>query len=359
MDTVGVPVYTAVRPNSRSLSVSQGKGIDPDSAKVGAIMESVEAWHAERLSLPLVYESWATLRRSACVVDIDQLPARPGSSSDPSRPILWVEGRDLIEGEPIWVPYEAVTLNFVEPHGLSGTYARSSNGLASGNHMLEAIVHALYEVVERDAVALWEARGGLAGDDPLLDLTSVEDPGVASLVRRLSAAGVAVRVVEVTSDVGVPTYSCLIADSEPEQASWTLHGTFAGHGTHLDGTVALTRAMTEAIQSRLTHISGSRDDMFHYDAHANRDDARAAMQLFDRPKTAFEHADLSADSFEEDISTVLEALARTGIDRVIVVDLTRPEIGIPVVKVIVPGLEGNPHSASYVKGARAQSVGLT
>src|SRR6266496_3142850 len=57
LDWVGIPVYNAIRPNSRSLSVSQGKGVTLEAAKVSALMESIEYWHAEHISLPLRHES--------------------------------------------------------------------------------------------------------------------------------------------------------------------------------------------------------------------------------------------------------------------------------------------------------------
>ncbi len=352
LDVIGMPVYMAIRPNSRSLAVSQGKGIDRPAAKASALMESVESWHAERADLPLRYESWAELRRTARVVDLDQVPTRRGVIPDPARPILWVMGYDLMLGENIWIPYECVSLNLVRSEHLGTTFAQSSNGLASGNHILEAIAHALYEVVERDAVALWESRGGLELTQQQADIESVERPLVADLAKQLAVADVAVMVVETTADNGVPTFSCLITDKNPEQA-WTLNGLFAGHGTHLDPTVAMIRAMSEAVQSRLTHISGSRDDMFHFDSHANRDDARAAAALFGRPFAPLRTKDLSTDSFEGDIEVVLRALETTGIENVVVVDLTRPEIGVPVAKVVVPGLEPIPDSPDYLPGRRA------
>ena len=92
-----------------------------------------------------------------------------GSSPDLDAAFEWVRGWDLIAGEDVWVPLEAVTLDtvFRKPP----VFDVSSNGLASGNHLLEAIVHGLCEVIERDAEAAWRAERG----DRRLDLATVRD----------------------------------------------------------------------------------------------------------------------------------------------------------------------------------------
>src|SRR5438270_10686599 len=53
LDFIGIPVVMVVRPNARSLAVSQGKGIDLPAAQASGLMESVEAFHAEHVRLPL------------------------------------------------------------------------------------------------------------------------------------------------------------------------------------------------------------------------------------------------------------------------------------------------------------------
>ena len=80
LDCVGLPVYVAIRPNSRNLSTSQGKGFDHDSAKASAMMESIESWHAERVSIPVVQDSYQSLalRRSVAVEPARTSWGRPG-----------------------------------------------------------------------------------------------------------------------------------------------------------------------------------------------------------------------------------------------------------------------------------------
>src|SRR5580698_7948827 len=125
LDSIGIPVVVAVRPNSRGLAVSQGKGLDLFAAKVSALMESIEAHHAERIIAPLILASYDDIRRTRRVVNVDQLPRvsdRTATSSriggkafHPGLELLWIEGYDLINSESIWLPYELVHSNFTLP----------------------------------------------------------------------------------------------------------------------------------------------------------------------------------------------------------------------------------------------------
>jgi YcaO-like protein with predicted kinase domain len=357
LDCIGLPVFMAVRPNSRSVAVSQGKGITRDAAVASALMEAVEGWHGERVEVPLVYDSYASLAKRARTIDVTGLPVRRGAAFEPSYPRLWAQAAEMITGEPMWVPFESVSTNFVEPKRAGETFLASSNGLASGNHRLEAVVHGLCELIERDCYAVWVARGGNSHAGTRVDVTTVHDDTVQGLIAQLTAADAQVGVWDITSDAGVPAFYCELVEN-PRTPRWALLGACAGMGCHLDSTVALLRALTEAVQSRLTHISGSRDDMFHYETQANLDDVRAAAEQLARQPAdiAFNDVDLSTETFEDDIDALGSALARIGIESVAVVDLTRPEVGIPVVKVIATDLEADPDGPHYVAGRRARAA---
>jgi YcaO-like protein with predicted kinase domain len=358
LDFIGLPVYMAVRPNARGLAVSQGKGIDRESARASALMESIESWHAEHIEAPLRYESYQALRRVTRVVDVTRLASRRGGSLELNSPCLWIEGYDLLQDAPMWLPYETVMTNFVRPERTMTAFACGSNGLASGNHLLEALVHALCEVVERDACALWDSAGGLALKETQFDLRSVDHPATLAVLERLRAADIEVGVWDATCDTGVPAYVCTVFEN-PDQPRWVLKGAHGGYGCHLDPAVALLRAVTEAIQSRLTTIAGSRDDMFEYETTANPDDLRLMMDSVTgaQGQRAFPTGrSRTTDSFEGDVRVLLDALRNIGIDSAVVVDLTRPEIGIPVVKVVVPGLEPDNSHYDYLPGPRARAV---
>lgn len=172
LDRLGLPVVMACRPNSRSIAVAQGKGLDLDAAKASAAMEAIETWHAETIEAPLQLASSEDLRLRARLCDVARLPMPADSRFHPDLRILWIEGEDLLGGGPVFLPYELVHTDYTLPATTGGgCFVADTNGLASGNHLAEAILHGLCEVIERDATALWtlsppEARRGAASSRP-------------------------------------------------------------------------------------------------------------------------------------------------------------------------------------------------
>ena len=338
LDTIGLPVVMVCRPNSRSLSVSQGKGLDLDAAKASGVMESLESYHAERIVSPLKLASWQEMREAHRVVDVDGLAARAGAPCPPELSMLWIEGEDVLSDEMVWVPYDSVHLNFARPGPTSlSFFPVSSNGLASGNHVLEAISHGICEVVERDALAA--ADGPPHGGRVLLDLATVDDPTCVDVLDTYDRAGVDVLVWDVTSDIGLACFACAIWERDPSPLR-PLY-TSVGSGCHPDRSIALVRALTEAAQSRLTFIAGARDDLPRHEY-----DDLMAQRPPEVPPSAASHRHFhDVPSYEghtpaADVYWELERLTAVGAERVVVVDLTKPEFGVPVVRVLIPGLEG-------------------
>jgi ribosomal protein S12 methylthiotransferase accessory factor len=360
LDTVGIPTVMVLRPNSRALSVSQGKGFTLAAAKASGVMESVESYHAERITLPLKLGSYEDLRYTHALVDVERLPRLASGKFTPFLPLLWVEGRSLATGSGVWVPFEMVHTNYTLPLPTGhGYFQASSNGLSSGNHIVEAIIHGLCEVVERDACALWRLGGEAAQDDTRVDLETVADPVCRDLLARFARAGIEVGVWDATSDVGLPTFACRIVQGGGDH--YAANRPAAGFGTHLVKEIALARALTEAAQSRLTHISGARDDLLRDEYEQFLDPAEQARWLnrirLGSPIRDFnEIAPWHGQSLREDLDEILRRLRAAGLGEAIVVDLTKPEFNIPVVRVIVPGLEGVDHSPDYILGERARAV---
>ncbi len=360
LDRIGLPVCVAVRPNARSLATSQGKGETLEAATVSAMMESIELWHAERVAHPLRWESWREMAAAGTeTIDLRLAPVRADASFDPERPIPWMEGYDLVSGSPRWLPFELVSMNLVRQPGQQPIFLESSNGLSSGNHIVEALVHGLAEVIERDAMSLWELYGAERRKARQVDLSTVTDPSLRAIIATLAEKGIVTGVWDTTSDVGVPTYSAVILE-DPDSPHWRPIPAYFGAGTHLDPVIALSRAVHEAIQSRLTAISGSRDDMFHADyvRAGNRDDHERMVAMLRDPEPRFPfQAPLLpvGETLQQDLQTLLDRLEAVGIDSVVAVDLTRADIGIPVAKIVVPGLE--PYfTALYRRGERARRL---
>jgi ribosomal protein S12 methylthiotransferase accessory factor len=359
LDFVGVPVVMVSRPNSRSIAVAQGKGLDLAAAKVSGLMEAVETYHAERVSLPLRLASYGDLNRAEPVSDVSRLPFSVQGRYADNLAILWVAGEDLNDGASVWLPYELVHTDYTLPlpQG-SGCFAANTNGLASGNHRLEAISHGLGEVIERDALTLWKRLDDGARRATVLNLDTIDNPACRETLERLDRAEIDVVVWDATSDVGVPTFNCLLVGRQTFFADPEF-----GSGCHPDRSVALSRALTEAVQARTTYIAGTRDDflpeLYADSVRAKRlADCRALLDSRAPGRPFQDVPSLESTTIAGDIDWMLGCLGRAGMEQVLVVDLTMPEFGIPVVRVVVPGLEGpdkGPQS-DYVPGRRAQAM---
>ena len=338
LDRIGIPVAMCVRPNARSLSVSQGKGVSRDLARSSAIMESIELYHAEHVRPPELVASYEEIRRRSRTVDPRRLkPASRWAAYKPSRKMAWLTGTDLASGEPILVPHIILNFDSTGADPDVGLLWTDSNGLASGNDWWEAICHGLFEVIERDCEWRWRRLSRAERQRRLLDNDTIDSPLLRSLLDRCLKADIEPRIWDMTSDLGLPAYHCILWEAQ----GWRPLGPYFGAGCHVSKEVAFSRALTEAAQSRLTYIAGSRDDLFphSYDARraqwtsGPRDPLSSGILDF-RERQALP---LMA-TFEDDVHDVVNRLVDSGFPHVIVVDLTRPDFNIPVVRVVVPGL---------------------
>jgi putative methanogenesis marker protein 1 len=346
LDRLGIPTYSCVRPAALAISVAGvsvtcGKGTSREQARAGALMEAIEYCCAEPGTLRLRYESFAALSRQAPALDPRELILPNWSPYREDAEIYWAEARDVRSGEALWVPANSVLHPFAPAEGHAMILRGNTAGLASGNTIEEAICHGLAEVIEHDAWSLAVARAahGLGDFYPGIEPENLNEE-LSWLFERFAACGVSLFVRDITSDVGVPTYSA--ASLEPSGLQYLLHG---GVGTHVDPSIALVRALTETAQSRAADIQGSREDLGYL-----RGSGRVAQPAFEQavpwdcreparrvpfpPPLAVDH-----DDIRDDIWWMIDRLRECGLPRVLVVDLTRPEVGVPVVRVLVPGLE--------------------
>jgi len=339
LDRLGIPVFTSMRPKAAEggVTVYNGKGFTAEEAEVSAIMEGVERFSAEKKDYPTVCGSLADLGRERAVLD----PSRvilPGVRQYSSNERLeWVLGTSLFGHGEMLVPAESVFHPYERDNQLFRT---NTNGLAVGNVLEEAVFHGLMEVVERDAWSLFEVDASAArGLDPE-DCSSQNGP-VRDVIGKLRSASVEPHLKDITSDVGVVTIAAAI-DDEASQDPALLS---LGVGAHLVPEIAVLRALTEAVQSRLTTIHGTREDTFkaEYARRVGYDRMkRINRKWFSPSPKSVRFADLPehrSDDFLDDIGFTLSRLKKAGLDEALAVDLTRGGTGIPAVRVIVPGLE--------------------
>lgn len=317
LDTLGIPVFAAIRPMGKSLSTQQGKGTTRDAARISALMEALETWSAENIARPVTRGSYRSLSKKRAVVDIRKLP-RAVKKLDLDARLDWIEGR-VLGGESILVPLQSVTLDttFTKPP----IFDISSNGLGAGNTLEEAIFQGFCEVLERDAEAAWRR----SGSDRRILLDTIPD---RTLVDRITATGARIFLWDISQDIAA--IGCAIME-DPREPAWRPLGMYQGFGAHVNPDVAITRAIVEAAQTRLTYIAGGRDDFFPFD-YDRATDPELMADLWARLTDACDEPvvfdDLPRTTFEELVAAQ---------DQVIVVDITHQELRVPCVKVLIPG----------------------
>jgi YcaO-like protein with predicted kinase domain len=354
LDRIGIPVVLVTRPNSRSVAVSQGKGTSLEAAKASAMMEGIELWHAENIIHPMIFASNQEIERFGKAMDIARLPRVSDSRFSNTRRFHWTGGFDVVSGEHLLVPHELVHANYTHP-GLPGErcFPASTNGLASGNHPLEAICHGIYEVIERDALTVWNHLPIETREKTGIDLTSIDNSVCSELISAIQHAGLQVSIWDATSNVGIATFLCLIVDRDNNGSHLGL-----GSGTHPDRGIALARALTEAAQTRMNYITGSRDDLqFAEFTSAGRIQMRGAANTMLRSGSALcpfnSVPSCTKATLREDLDWVIERLAAVGLGQIACVDLSRDSADIAVVRVVIPGLEAPHDDDSFVAGRRA------
>ncbi|MGR9501763.1 YcaO-like family protein (plasmid) [Rhizobium leguminosarum] len=356
LDVLNIPVAFATRPNSHTLSVFQGKGIDNDAAMTSAAMEAVETRIAEIAPADLTQATIDSMRAErAAMIDLDNV-ARCAPDEIGSKPIPWCTGLDILSSSSVFVPWWLVGLDHrgERPPG----FEQSSDGLASGNTPSEAVLHGLCELVERDAWALTQLKSPESLKESRVDPASFGDAVIDVMTDRITRAGMKLLLLDMTTDIGVPAFLAVIMPgnlSDRVDARWS--HVCGGCGCHPDPVRAALRAITEAAQSRLTAIAGSRDDFSP--RIYQRLDRSAAMQRVvelcegDGRMRAFHDRHRRPATIQNTIAHISDRLAATGIKQIIVVPFPHRSLPISVVRVIVPGLEVD-ISGQYIQlGMRA------
>lgn len=336
LDNVGIPVATAIRPNAKHLTTSQGKGLSFEAAWISAVMEAIEAFHAENPKEALLSGSYDNLKQGYPVIDPNKFPK--STFVDPAlskRHLDWIDAKHLINWEDCYLPRTLVSLDSTKHMPEYSLFAVNSNGLAAGNTLEEATCHALFELIERDALAHFAKLDSHERQALKLDLTSIDSFHALTLIAQLESAMQEVKLWDVTPKHGIPVYHCTVSDKYVLRGL----GIFRGSGCHAIKEIALLRAITEAAQSRLTLISGSRDDIFPSYYHANR----KLYQQKAVPSGTFNFQNrLSLEvpyQFSALISWIISKLNIYGCDDIYIVNHTKTDLDIPVVHVFAPMLQ--------------------
>ena len=347
LDRIGIPCWAAFRPNSKSLAGAQGKGLTDAAACASALMEAAEVAVAEYPRAARRTDTAARLEAGG-EAWFDPMRFMPfGEELDRARRITWLAGADLHSHKRRWVPLDLVDMDG-ETSEIEGI-CKTSNGLASGNTLEEAAFHALCELIERDATTSWSMLSPSARAARSFPCAELNDQQVDDLVRKMLDAGLAVRLIDQTSDLGIPVVMALVGPADPDNARYL--DVCAGYGAHPVAVRAALRALTEAAQSRITAIAASRDDLgpAAFDADAFAEDAAI---LGHEPMA---HAPRGMDlgtPLQELSRACVEALSRNDIAATLV-RVDGGDLPFAVVKVLSEDLEDRGANLNWRPGRRA------
>jgi ribosomal protein S12 methylthiotransferase accessory factor len=354
LDRLGLPVWQAIRPMSKSMSVHQGKAWSAISAKLGAAMEGIESAAAEQ---PIA----VTLKATPAEIAAQDLAFHISdyffdrSSNAKFNPVLdWTELQPLIGTAAFLAPTLCISMDFTVD--IDTPLDRCSNGLAGGGSRAEALVSAICETIERDFCAQWRAESVRSKLNRQLDLSSINLPWFQQFLSLLETHNLTLMCWDVSYWPEFPTFHCRLVDLSNE-TGFSLPAT-EGWSCHPDPCVALSSCILEAVQSRLTIIAGARDDIEPMNESEKRNSQLlCALDLLTPtghvPRQWFASERLEKPTPDILVDFILHHLAARGVTRLGYYDLTCEAYGLPVMKVIWPGAGMDERSSRFAKAFAA------
>lgn len=343
LDRIGLPIYTAIRPTAEdgAVSIYGGKGITKEHAKASAMMEGFERYSAEKQTddevVVATIDEISDFGEYIDPVSLN-LPKELEKKCIDDISLEWTVSKDIISGDSFYIPTNAVYHPYLHDNNVQSLFKSNTNGLASGNILEEAILHGMLEVIERDAWSIFELTHKNYAQ---IDLESIESETVNDIISKFESEGIKIKLMDFTADIKIPTIAASADDTVTKDAGLLT----LGMGTHLDPEVAILRALTEVAQSRATQINGAREDTVRADfaREAGYERMKRINKYYFRDED--EKIDLkdienkSTSSITKDIEIVKDELMANDIGRILYVDLTRPELDVSVVRVIIPEME--------------------
>jgi ribosomal protein S12 methylthiotransferase accessory factor len=334
LDVLGVPVFVSVRPQARGEAFTFGKGLRPVDAEVGAYMEALEFYFAEP-GIGDVSTHWGSARDVAgheraadAILDFVPLLQR---EVDLDGPLLLASVQDLESGAERAIPAELIY--YPAPDVGQSLFGSSTNGLASGNSVLEATIQALLELIERDIWSFEFVRNA----SKLVEAASLPDE-VREIVGRAEQNGLQLKVRTIHNDYGIPFFAAFVFDlNNPSRKTFN-----GGWACDLDRDRAVLRAVTEAAQSRVAFIHGGRKvPTTPQDQDAERvrrhmlgvSDPQQQVLLTDIPDLAV------AGTLQQKLDALIAILRRVVQEPIYRVVFTPPDLPLQVVRVVVPLME--------------------
>jgi bacteriocin biosynthesis cyclodehydratase domain-containing protein len=345
--------FDKLRRNLRSMCC--GKGIDDAQARVSGLGEAIErtsgVFRGDEIRRPASYRGLgdAAIHPRDCMLFSDAQYRDRDAWNTRNRRLDMIPLPLDEEAELEWTPLWSLTRNehrylptsylyYSYPSPAEQFYCLpDSNGCASGATMEEAMLQGFLELVERDCVAMWWYNRLRR---PAVDLDSFDDPFIRAMQRYYASVGRSLWVLDLTNDLGIPAF---IAVSHRTDGSPTEDIIFAP-AAHLEARLGIVRAITELNQMMPGVARTERGDYAYDDPEAvawwktaTIDTQPYLLPADAQPIARRHYPTLHSDDVGEDVRFCQSLVEQHGME-MLVLDQTRPDIGMPVVKVVVPGL---------------------
>ena len=212
LDRVGYPVVAAMRPLSRNLSVSFGKGPTPEIASLSAIMEAAELFFSEHPPHAPVTATYAELTDGSAI-NPSYLRLIEIEDDWESISLEWVWGSYLTTKRPVLVPWDLISMDYsMRAREKKRPFEFGATGLAAGFDETAATLHGLYEVIERDCHNAWNLSSDEKRADTLVDLDSVVCPEILEQLGNIKRSGLEALAWDMTGLTGIPCYLVEVCD---------------------------------------------------------------------------------------------------------------------------------------------------
>ncbi|QDQ82234.1 YcaO-like family protein [Paraburkholderia megapolitana] len=347
LDKIGIPVFSGIRPYAAPevLCVHAGKGMRAEEAKIGAYMESIEfaladyRRHMSRIKYGSVGEIISTFPAG---MTFPTLCPQWGYAVGETTSLCYVEGREIFSGNTVRMPADLVFHPFQASNHSSLFGGTNTNGLCSGNTEQEAIIHGICEVLERDVISFNRLR-----NESRMVTRSSEPDSIRSMRKKVEEANLSLILRYTSNEYDLPFFSAYVLQPNDTDAIAIADG----FGLHPIAEVAAVRAVAEAVQSRLSHIHGGRDDIIervaYFETHGRDHEILATSMLRASVSDSSDPIDFEEiPSYERSITDLdsamwqlRRAMQKAGFEYCVTVPLSEPDFPFSVIRVVIPGAE--------------------
>lgn len=344
LDKTGILAFQSVRPDAEideeTFTVFSGRGATKEDCMVSALAEAIERFSAEKRNFDsnkILVNSYKNLKNEYLLIHPHEFNAPKSIHFLEDETLEWVPSINLIDGKTHYITANTVFYPYFPSEGRS-LFRYFTTGLAAGNSYIEAVAHGLFEVIERDASAINLLK---LAKNPVVNHQSITSQDALEIIDKLTGANlnVVIRYIS-TEDIHVPVFSVLCEELDLYDPLYVS----GGYGAHLNKDIALINALNEAALSRVSTISGAREDIrkFEQKRAMSYEKYKEKYKNWFDTSNVIDYEDIKSVVYPtvlDDVVHLCNVLIKAGFSKILITDLGIKDLVLPVVKVLVPGME--------------------